>query len=479
MKLPFFSSFFNQKKTKTLALPSSLLLKELKRTAKNNNFSIFENITIYHHEKSFFLPLLIVDETLGIFLFEYKDWSYDDLKNAKIEKASNQESSKDTLAFEKTHEFIRKKFNELTHNDGVPLFNYVLMENLNYDQYKHLNDSFIELLPEERVIFSDSTQEDILLKLGERVTYNLPSISSIMSTLLIQYGILDAKKNIFLASEEQQLFIDAEIQTKTILKAHVGTGKTSVILLKAILEKLKNPSLKITIIKPTTLSCDILKKTLLDTIERAIITIDPTSIYIMTQSDFEKTTQKVDLLIYDDIWYYSSSFILELHNMKKTKNLIMVETAQENEENLTLTENFRTTKKKTFFHQANEHAKALQIIASLLSKSKISDILIVSNDTQRTQLQEDLADFINETSSLVNAKEALIEQNFDALRLLTYDDITSMEAKFVILMNISSTDEKTLQYAYNLSSESVYILHNKESDNLTLLRNNFESNKNS
>ena len=85
MKFPFFQSLFQHYNNKTLELPESLLVKKLKQVATQNNLPIFENITIYHHNQSFFIPLIIADETRGIFLFEYKDWSYDDLKNAKIE----------------------------------------------------------------------------------------------------------------------------------------------------------------------------------------------------------------------------------------------------------------------------------------------------------------------------------------------------------------------------------------------------------
>ena len=73
MNLSSFTSFFKKNKHKNLGLPESLLLKKLKLLAQENNFVIFENITIYHHTKNFFIPLLILEKQRGIFLFEYKD----------------------------------------------------------------------------------------------------------------------------------------------------------------------------------------------------------------------------------------------------------------------------------------------------------------------------------------------------------------------------------------------------------------------
>ena len=185
----------------------------------------------------------------------------------------------------------------------MPIFNYLLMENLNNGEYKHLDESFKELLPQERIMFNDSSQEAILDKLVEPVTYNLPNTSTIMSTLLIQYAIIDYEQNIFLASEEQMQFINADLEVTSTLRGLSGrylsgSGKTSSILLKAILEKLKKTSIKVIIIKPTNLACDILRKKLLDSVEHAIITIDLTSISILTPNEFLETKPKDTDLIY-------------------------------------------------------------------------------------------------------------------------------------------------------------------------------------
>lgn len=479
MKFPFFKSLFNTNKTKSLSLPESLLIKSLKTTAQNNNLFIFEDITMYHHSNSFFLPLLLVDETRGIFLFEYKDWSYDELKTANIKKASQQDSAKDTLAFEKAHDYIKRKFNELKHNDGVPIFNYLLMENLNSDEYLHLEKSFKELLPEERIIFNDSSEETILNKLAESVTYNLPSTSTIMSTLLIQYAIVDYDQNIFLASQEQMQFINANLEVSTTLSAPSGTGKTSSILLKAILEKLKNPSIKILIIKPTTLACDILRKKLLDTVEHSIVTIDLASISILTPTEFNKNTIKNDLIICDDSELYSPEFLLAVKNARSKKNLILVENSNiQDDITSNYSQKFRGLDKKIIFYEANEHAKTLHVVSSLLTLCEAKDILIVSNSLSRQKLQDDLEEFIEEKTTIVDSSISLINQDLNNILLANYDDTVSLQAKYVVLTDIASADVKKLEYAYNLCSHVVYIVYHSPSENLELLRNNFESNKN-
>ena len=480
MNLSSLTSLFKKNSAKSLALPESLLVKKLKTLAKENNFLIFENITIYHHSKNFFIPLLILEKSRGIFLFEYKGWSYDDLKNAKAQKASNQDSSINTLAFEKSHEFIKRKFNELLHNDGVPISNYLLMENLNLDQYKHLDSSFHTLLPEEKIMFSDSSKEAILKKIMQtsQTSTTTYDVSKVMSTLLIQYAIIDNEKEIHLASEEQMKFINAQLVSYEVLHGLSGSGKTSSILLKAILEKLKNPRLKIAIIKPTNLACDILKKRLLDTIEHAIIEIDLTSIEIITPSFYSNRSVKYDLTICDDSFAYSDSFVDDLKVVGGNNHVIMVKNLNKTSTELTFTKNFKNRYKDTFFHQANPYAKCLQIISTLLLTAKAKNILVVGSDLDKIKLHDDLEYYIEDKVTILNAKESLVDQDLDNLLLASYDDIYDIDADYVILMDIANAEIKKLQYAFNLCRKSVYILYDQESENLQFIRNNFESQKN-
>ena len=478
MKLSSLTSFFKKNSSKTLDLPESLLVKELKLLAQENNFLIFENITIYHHSKNFFIPLLILEKHRGIFLFEYKDWSYDDLKNAKAEKASNQNASQDTLAFEKSHEFIKRKFNEIIHNDGVPISNYLLMQNLNLDQYKHLDVSFHALLPQDKIMFNDSSKASILEKmmLDKEDKISTYDASYVMSTLLIQYAIIESSKKIHLASDEQIKFIDSQLVSYEVLKGPTGSGKTSAILLKAILEKLKNPNLKIVIIKPTNLACDILKKRLLDTVEHAIIEIDLASIEIVTPSNYTNRSTRYDLIICDDSLTYSEKFIAGIKTVKNNSHVIMVESSNKISDTFNFNKNFKNQLKDTFFHQANEYAKALQIISTLLQTSKTSDILVVGSSLDKLKLQDDLEFYIQGGATLLDGSISLIDQDLDSLLLASYNDIYSIEADYVIMMDICSTDIKKLEYAFNLCKKSVYVLYDNESENLSLIRNNFESN---
>ncbi len=510
MNIPFLSSLFKKKK-KTLFLSQSLLVKKILSVDDTKTLFVYENVTIYHHKKSFFVPLLILDIYRGIYLFEYKEWSYDELKKSTISKATHQESTEETLAFQNAHEFIRVKFNEIIHSDGVKIFNFLLMENLNASDYEHLDISFKELLPKHRVMFSDSTKKEILHNLESAATINrhLPTHIDIMGNLLIQYLILDTNKNAEqtkqFCTHEQIDFIDSELTANCVLNALPASGKTSSILLKAILEKLKNPELHVIIIQATTFASDRLKQRLINTIEHAIIEIDTTTIEIITPIELvnkhlkklhkpeleialhidaklmKKKFNVADLILCDDADLYEYDFIKYIEHIQKKSSLILVQNHDselKDDKNYHFTKNFRNKVVNIEFKKANQHAKTMQTIAKLLKEHNADDILIVSDNLSKKRLAEDLEHFVKDEAILFDSSQNLLYQKIDSLILATYNQISTMEARFVILLDIETSAVNEVNYALNLSTETTYIVYEKESMEIERLKEKYEVNKN-
>ncbi len=470
MNIPFFTSFLKKNK-QDLQLPDSLLVKKLKKSVNHNNLFLYENVTIYHHSKSFFIPLLILNPKCGIYLFEYKGWSYDDLKHATISKSTNQDSSEDSLAFEKTHKFLRQKFNELTHNNGVPIYNYLLMENLNSYEYKHLADPFKELLPEDSLLFSDSTDGDILKKLlnTKKIDENLPDIANIMGNLLIQYTIVGNNNKLNLATNEQMRFIDSKTLGDEKLIGQSGSGKTTSIVLKAILELLIDPKIKIVIIKPTVMACNIIKKKLLEIVESSLVEVDVTTIKVITPKEFKG----VDLVMCDDSYLYGDEYISFLKRIQKNASLILVNPKDSSYPKYNFTKRFNL-QKNVFFEQGNVHALALLKVSELLKENDPKDILIVSNNQNRKKLCEDLENFIENKVIILDSSKSLLYQDQNTLLLCSYSDIYELRAKHIILLDICLTSTDKLKYAFNICENSAYVLYEEECDKLTKIKENFE-----
>jgi len=498
MKLSFLPSFFKTKEER-LVVPDSLLLKKIKSLSQNSNLVIFSHKEIYHHKESYPIALIIYDDLRGIYIFEIKKWSYDDLKNATASKAESVENSKNTLAFDKTHTIIKKKFNELLHNDGVEIFNYLLMENLSSDEYEHLNDSLQEILPKDKIIFSDSDSSEIFKKLQSAAPENhsLPSVDIILGTLFVQYAIVKDGE-IELCNKEQREFIDTKISGMTNLVSAPKSGKSYTLLLKSIKELFKEERKKIILIKPTMLSKEILHKRFLELIEHAIIDVDLMAFEILTPVELvnrhlmklkmpslngtlyidEKLMQKsfdaADLLICDDADILPSHFLSYLKHIQQKSDLILVNDSNE-KSTVTFTQSYLPTEREVHFYQSIPHAKALHLIASLLKNANGSDIVVVCSQESREKLQEDLDSFIEDKTLLLDASKHLTEQNLNSILLATYDDIIELEAKHVILMDLCFDEKEKLSYACNIATQTLHILYEQESQEIENLKEEYES----
>ena len=499
MNFSFLTSFFH-KPTKALILPDSILVKQLKSIAEKNAYTLFTRAIIYHHTKAYDVGLMLLDESRGLYIFEKKDWSYDDLKNATIEKAENQKSRQDTLSYQNTQSIINQKFNEITHHDSVPIFNYLLMENLNTDEYEHLSNSFKELLPKNRVIFNDSSLQTIVEKLhySPKSLKKLPSKDAIIGNLLIQYSILDKANNTHLCTNQQIEFINSHIDGFQILQAKKHSGKTESLLLKAILEKLKDKEKQIIILKPTTLACDIIKKKLLEIIEHAIVELDLTSIKVLTPVDLlnmhlsklhrnsikdsvyidtilmEKKFSVADLIMCDDAHIYNDNFIHYLQHIQKDASLVLVNVPLK-EPTFNFSHSFVRKQKKVNFYHSNQQATAMHLLLSLLQENDSKEILIVSHEQTRNNLKDDLEFFIESETLLLNSSQNLINQTLDNLVLASYSDTNALYYKHTILLDVAMSDISEITSAIEMASHSATLIYEQDNDIITKLKEQYES----
>lgn len=485
-------SFFSQKK-QDLVVPDSLLLKQIKSLAKHSHIEVFSNIEIFHHTTAHAIELLLYDNTRGIYLFEIKRWSFDDLKNATIQKAEHQERSSNTLAFEKTQDVIKQKFNEVLHNDGVAIFNYLLMENLSALEYEHLDDSFKALLPQEKIIFNDSSTSDIFKKL-ESAAPPQPTmdISYVMGTLLTQYTIIDNQAKLHLCDEDQRSFIDGQTTSSlSVLQGDVHTGKSSLLLLRALYSVFKQKSKKVVIIKPTILARDIAYKKLLEIIEYGIVEIDPASIEILTPLELinkhlqklkkpvvnslamvepkllQKSYNDADMILCDDAFALEKKFIDFIKHIQKNKSAVFVNLDNTHAmQCITLQHNYLNESFTLHTLQTQPYAKAMQLLHTITQRDAYATVLIICNQETYEHLQEDLENFIEPKTSQVNADLNLLEQNYNTIQLTTYNAVYDLDADFIIALDTCEQVQSQLTYALHRANKEAYLLYEEPCETL-------------
>jgi len=495
-------SLFTKNKVHSEPKEESELLKNIKSLSKYSDLLVFDEVTIYHHTHKYRVPLIIFDKTRGLYIFEKKQWSFDELQNAKIEREEQSKPSQNTLSYNFLQNIIKQKFNELIHNDGVALYNCLLLENLTYEEYSRLDESIKEYLPENSIIFKDMQKADIFKKLQNiaKEDPNLPDTNTVLGNLLIQYTIVD-NDTLHFCSLEQREFLDQELQYTFNLTGKHKSGKTNLLLLKAITEVLNNPEKKVIILKPTILSKDILQQKFLNIIEHAIIEIDLNSIEIVTPIELvnkhlhklklkqlndilyidEKLMKKsfdvADIIMCDDSYLLSDFFIHYLQHIQKDKTLLVV-----NNEDLPvsyeLENNYQNPKKEVQFYLTNPHAKALHLIASACKKYDPKEIMVISNSLSKEKLHDDLTSFIPCPISLIDGDKNLINQNLDNIKLATFNDIVDIQAHYSIIMDLCFNNTHLLEDALNLATDHTDILYEEDCFEIKSLKDKLEDNKN-
>ena len=486
-----------QKDKSNLIVPDSILVKRIKSLAKNSNLQVFSNIAIYLHRQSYNIELMLYDNTRGIYIFEIKKWSFDDLKNATIAKAQNQEHSSNTLAYDKTQEIIKRKFNEITHSDGPKIYNYLLMENLSAEEYEHLDDSFKTLLPKDKIIFSDSLTSDIFKKLENEEKIEVENPVQNLETLFTQYTKLQDDGTFLFCTPKEMEFLDSPLKATTHFSINSQEAKGSLLLLKAIIEIFKKQSRKIIIVKPSILARDIAYKKMLDIVEHGIIEFDMNAIELLTPLELinrhlnklkkpmlhdlsaldpqllKKSYDAADLIICDDAVLLHNTFIQYVQHIQKNKKVLFVNLS-DSEHSL----EYETTSSVEFL-KTNPLAKTMQLLQKFSQQHiPAEDILVVSNPENKEKLKEDLKYFLAEKTIDIESSKTLLEHNLKELKLSTYDDIFELNTKHIILLDLCDYNENQIEYAFNLATNSVYVLYDHSCEMIDMLKEKYESNQN-
>ncbi len=495
MKIPFLSSFF-KKKQEHISIDRSKLITTLESVCQINHFSLYSNLIIYNFNKNYNIPYLILDPSRGFYIFKTKDWSYEDLKDATISKSDNKNSTDETISYNSTNSFIKKRLKEITGDDDIEIYNYLLMQNLSFQEYQKLDISFKELLPEQKILFNDSLESDIKTKLTSQPSKQkaMPDETLMMANLLVQYQVLPENQELSLAIKEQINFIDSDLTGLNILCGDMHSGKTTALLLKVLRENLRNPELKITIIEPTIFACKTTNHTLQKLVERSDLNTDLTSIEIITPIQLinkhhshiglapldkilhidkklmSSNFYLADLLLCDDSDLLSLEFINYIKHIQKKDSLLLVSESLTEDANFRFYKNFRDKKLECFFKQGTNHINALRIISNILKLDSSTKILIVGNYENIEKIYETVKSTAGDNIVLLEPNNNLSRSNTSNIILCAYTQINAITPDSVILLDTENISLDEINYAINMAKNSTFILYNEQTDKIQRLK---------
>ncbi|MBU0631703.1 hypothetical protein KKA17_03590 [bacterium] len=460
------SNIFKKNKN-SLIVPDSILVKKLQEFAEENSLYVFKDAKIFHHAELLEIPLLIIDPKRGIYIFEYKTWCYNEIKHLKVSKSSHESSSEHSLAFETKHDFIQKRFNEVLNNDGVSIFNFVLMENLTKNEFQMLDSSFEELIPSSKTLFSTDPHSKIMTKLfnASDEQTSILDINSIISTLFVQNTIVDTDNSIKITSKEQNEIIDHDFSGINHISCKNASGATTTILLKAIYEHLQHKNKNIYIVQPTNIACELLKQKLLNTIEHSIVEIDFSKILIVTP-DYVKN-KKFDLILIDNASMLDKTFIDKVILLNKNTIIFDDDPSDSTEYVFSLTNNYRNEVTIETLH-GNPYAITFVNIQRLLNSGiDTKDILIVAKDAkEENNILEDLCQFIEGTTVILNPLETINTQELDNILLAKYDELFGFSRNYVFLFNPKDIENNVHNFLFSRAIKKTFVIYDEEKDQL-------------
>jgi hypothetical protein len=283
-------------------------------------------------------------------------------------------------------------------------------------------------------------------------------VSKLISTLFIQMLVIKDDGTIALTSKEQDKIINDESKGVTYISCKDGSGKSTTILLKAIFEHLKSPKLDITILEPTLLASDLLKKKLLEITEYSIVEIDFSKIHIITPHDIKK--MRSDILLIDD---FDIIGVVDI-NLDTAKNNIFIFEKYNPKHTYahTLKENYIGQCKVNVINQDLYLSAFLKIAEILKSGARPSDIIIFSvNDEINHKVLEDLPNFVDDSPVLLDKKKGLDTEVLEHIIVTKFDALHGLSRDFVIALDPVNVGDRVVNFIYSRAKKQIYVIYDK------------------
>ncbi len=493
MNIPILSKLFSKKK-EPLAQIDSLLIQQLKKVANKNSFDLFENTPVFYHSTKMDIPLAVFLPQKGLVLFEYKEWHFEELKDVVASKTSHAKSAPNTLSFENRSDFIREKFLDLSQYEDIDIFNFVLMEHLSEEEFDRLDESFHQYLPKERILFSDSTDANIEKKFSSleprRTDYTR---NNTLPYIFSQYMILK-KETPFFATKSQREFIDSKEEATQCISLYAPrlSGKSTILLQKALLAHLLHPQHKVAVIAPTLLHVELLRHLLLNIIERSALVIDMNAVEILCGDElirrhshalgkktlsskierfhFNKDFHFADTLYIDDSDLMEEKFVSYLLKLQKKRTLLLVNPKQVSPTH-TLEQSYH---QESSFEVTSSCFTTLLKTLHKLNPPNTADVLIFTDSTDKEAMAEDIYGFTGREVEIFNMQIPLHEQQTDAILLCEYTIYNPLQCDYAFFLDPCCSDIETLSYLNFASHKKSFFLSEQECDTISKLEKELE-----
>ena len=419
----------------------------------------FHDFQLFHHSAITTIDTLIFLPHYGLFFGKTLEWKASE--NATVERSSRQNKRPSATNLDGIEAKIRSKLEDVLSFNFTPVERFIWMKHLLEAEFDALDSSFHELLPKERILFADETLDSIRKKLDSIGEYQSSPLSNVqiigaLSTHTFILPTPDYPSGSIL-SPQQNHFLSIPLSNSTTLYGDYGSGKSLLLIRKAMLMLLNNPNEKIALIAPTLLSSELLRDGFVSLMYYGAVSIDLNRVlFLHATKEFDniKILQDTTAIFCDDCYMMDKRFIDTLKQKMITKILLFTSILEDgdSEKNVHLTYGYRN---KPIFSTLQCSEKG--ILPTLLSELRkyTTDggkgvILILPDSSYIPHYKEPIDEYLALNSRSLTLDFSLQYQTMDDLIITTADCLSGVSGSHVILL----TSEPSEDYTYVLSRAS-------------------------
>jgi len=485
----FFPSLFRKSEHILPKLTNDALLKSIEELDSYDDLTVIYNSHIYYDNKTLLLPLLIVDKYRGLYIFELRGWTQDELQNMEIRTQKVEERKENNLGFSLIQDLLQHKASEVFTKEAIPIFNFLILESLTSSQYDALDSAIQKALPKESLIFQDMSSAEIYQKLQSHVEAQpqaLKYTDELLHQIYPQYTIMQEEKPLF-ATTQQRNFIEMPLSSITTLQGKAKSGKSSIALLKIVTTLIQTPQKSILMLCANEAAKEKLIHQLQNLTQTNSIAIE--NVKITTAKAFledaystvhvnpvlhdiqntlyidkkllKKRKQAADLLICDDAQLLEEHFLNYLEIIQKKAQLLFINHPKEKGLLYTLSHSFFSLQKEILFMQTHPLIQTIHHLTKTLTSDN-EKVVVFCNELHQQKLQEDLKDYLK-------------EEQHASLSYANYNTIEDISIPHIILLDICQFKPQRVEYALTRATKSVALFYEQECDTITTLKETYES----
>ncbi|ADR33279.1 hypothetical protein Sulku_0613 [Sulfuricurvum kujiense DSM 16994] len=476
MFFSFFNSFFSkstpQSPSQNVCDDDSEQKEFFRFFAREENGYFYENFNLFYQDTHISIDLLFFIPYRGLLFGEKLQWDAETLQGATVKLPSQKNDAEPSTRLGRTEAAIRHKLEDILSFDSTVCERFIWLSRLSEDEFDTLDSSFHELLPKERLIFNDSTKESIhhkLCTLAPKLSepYQKQRIMGSLQSHMLLVPTEEKSNGTFL-SDEQKKFLETDYSdTVTSLFGEYHSGKSTVLIRKALLLLLNKPDVKILIITPTLIGGEILRNELVSLIEYGALKVELASLTFSTPAYTQNITefagfQSASVVMCDDAYTMEKDFLDALIAHREKRWLLLSfhnEYIPISDSTLILHNNYQKNIPFAKIPASADNALLTLLLELRVRMQSINaeEIMVILQDDERiNDYKEAIDEYFRINARLLTPEFSLQYQNLDDLIITTPENAYGLHMPHIYL--VTSDESEHYTYALSRASESATII---------------------